>query len=69
MPGEKIGVSPFPLRGEIFARVEPLLLQNQCVSDLYYTSLPAKCRAVGGELVQVGPDQRGFIIIPLDKLK
>jgi hypothetical protein len=35
-----------------------------CAGNTYYTSLPAKCRNLNGELVQLRPDQRGLIIVP-----
>ena len=41
-----------------------LLPLEHCVGNTYYTSLPAKCRSVNGELAQVGGVDRNFIVIP-----
>jgi len=38
-----------------------------CVGNMYYTSLPAKCRSVSGELVQVGGKEMERLLIPPEK--
>ena len=40
------------------------LIFEGCVGNTYYTSLPAKCRTAGGQLVQVGGGQQGVILLP-----
>jgi hypothetical protein len=43
------------------AQVEP---QERCAGYTYYTSLPAKCRSVDGELVMVGESPWEIILVP-----
>jgi len=42
-------------------QVEPF---ERCPGNMYYTSLPAKCRSANGELVRVGGNQREIILVP-----
>jgi len=70
IPGEKIGdASQPPLPAERIpvtrwnANVTPMMLEH-CKTNVYYTSLPAKCRSVDGNLVRVGVVQREIMIIP-----
>ncbi len=77
IPGEKIGVN-LELPPEIVERntitnwstnVTPMMLLSQCKSDVYYTSLPAKCRSVDGRLVRVGGVQQEIMAIPWSEAK
>jgi hypothetical protein len=38
--------------------------QGRCPRLTYYTSLPAKCRTIDGQLVRVEGGQQGTILIP-----
>jgi hypothetical protein len=40
---------------------------GSCGGNMYYTSLPAKCRSVSGELVQVGGTELERLFIPSEK--
>jgi hypothetical protein len=37
---------------------------DRCMGYTYYTSLPAKCRSVNGELVRVGESPWEIILVP-----
>ena len=68
-PGEKIG--------SVFQAYTPQILGGvpitnwgvnawqDCKNDVYYTSLPAKCRSMDGRLVQVRGFEPNVIVIPL----
>ena len=43
------------------------LVLGSCVGSTYFTSLPAKCRSVSGELVQVGGTELERLFIPPSK--
>ena len=45
------------------------VLSGDCVGNIYYTSLPAKCRSANGRLVQVGGNESHIILIPGDRLE
>ena len=71
IPGEKIGSAPQPpllveriqvTRWNV--EVMPMRFLDQCKTDVYYTSLPAKCRSIDGHLAWVGGVQGGNRIIP-----
>jgi len=58
LEGERIILTP---QENAWIRVESL---ERCPGYTYYTSLPAKCRSVDGELVRVGENQREIILVP-----
>jgi hypothetical protein len=56
-----------PNSGEILRRPSDTLPGNasqECVSDTFFTSLPAKCRSADGRLVRVGGSDSVLILIP-----
>ena len=74
IPGEKVGSAPQPpllveripvTRWNV--EVMPMMMLNQCKTDVYYTSLPAKCHSADGRLVRVGGIQRELIIVPYEE--
>jgi hypothetical protein len=76
IPGEKIGSVFEAYTPQILGSVPitnwsvdvtPLMMLNQCKSDVYYTSLPAKCQSVDGRLVQVG--RQTVRLIPINEGK
>jgi len=42
-------------------------LSPRCIALTYYTSMPAKCLTVDGQLVQVGGTETNVIVLPSDK--
>lgn len=43
------------------------ILLEQCQTTIYYTSLPAKCRTVNGDLVRVGETGSDIILFSPNK--
>jgi len=76
IPGEKIGnafeaYTPQILGGVPITNwsvdVAPMMMLSQCKTDVYYTSLPAKCRSADGKLVRVERAYLERLIIPQSK--
>ena len=68
IPGEKIGSLFQVYTPQILGRVPitnwEVNIWQGCKTDVYYTSLPAKCRSMDGRLVRVVGGQREIFIFP-----
>ena len=70
VPGMRIGANP-KLPPQILERLPitswSVIPLQGCKADIYYTSLPAKCRSLDGRLMRVGGAQLERLIVPFDK--